>query len=341
MLDEAERRHPARLVGEEQHPEENRDRVHRSGNGGAEEDDRQIAEHRAKPHGPAEEPQHQRVHDDPRDDERRAHRQELGDFLVLPGESLAKHRLGAQREGAAPEPLTPEEELELEDVFQPPSEPGPEGATSDGAWPDSEPGAPEDLALAAVADARAEEEAFEEEPPSPDAEPAVAESDAEIAEDVDLVATDAAEPADAGEPVEASPAMDSQPAEELESAPMDAAAADDLDSGAAGGDLSEEAPMAAAEEGPEPARIPTSLTAALREQGPRYPHRVSRRTRRKGRDNRDRGPLPSDAPRPFGRFAALIRVVESRFKILARLSIEKQLISRTIKVRNARQLLTV
>jgi ribonuclease G len=36
-------------------------------------------------------------------------------------------------------------------------------------------------------------------------------------------------------------------------------------------------------EGPEPARIPTSLTAALREQGHRYPHRVSRRMRRKMR----------------------------------------------------------
>ena len=34
------------------------------------------------------------------------------------------------------------------------------------------------------------------------------------------------------------------------------------------------------EEGPEPARIPTSLTATLREQGPRYLHRVSRRMRR-------------------------------------------------------------
>jgi ribonuclease G len=47
------------------------------------------------------------------------------------------------------------------------------------------------------------------------------------------------------------------------------------------------------EEGPEPARIPTSLTAALREQGPRYLHRVSRRLRRKGRDGR---PIP-EGPR--------------------------------------------
>jgi len=41
-----------------------------------------------------------------------------------------------------------------------------------------------------------------------------------------------------------------------------------------------------AEEGPEPARIPTSLTAQLREQGHRYPHRVSRRMRRKMRGER-------------------------------------------------------
>jgi len=42
---------------------------------------------------------------------------------------------------------------------------------------------------------------------------------------------------------------------------------------------SEESPA----EGVEPARIPTSLTATLREQGGRYPHRVSRRMRRKMR----------------------------------------------------------
>ena len=53
-----------------------------------------------------------------------------------------------------------------------------------------------------------------------------------------------------------------------------------------------------ADEGPEPARIPTSLTATLREQGGRYPHRVSRRTRRKGRG--DRGPMPEGQRGPQG-----------------------------------------
>ncbi|MGP8247919.1 MAG: Rne/Rng family ribonuclease [Bryobacteraceae bacterium] len=58
-----------------------------------------------------------------------------------------------------------------------------------------------------------------------------------------------------------------------------------------------ESPDAVAEpEGPEPARIPTSLTATLREQGPRYLHRVSRRMRRRGgRDRGDRGPQPATA----------------------------------------------
>jgi ribonuclease G len=46
-------------------------------------------------------------------------------------------------------------------------------------------------------------------------------------------------------------------------------------------------------QGPEPARIPTSLTAALREQGHRYPHRVSRRMRRRMRSQQ-----PGDERRP-------------------------------------------
>jgi Rne/Rng family ribonuclease len=65
-------------------------------------------------------------------------------------------------------------------------------------------------------------------------------------------------------------------------------------------------PEGPVEEGPEPARIPTSLTAALREQGHRYPHRVSRRMRRKmrgGHAGEDGEKPASDAsgPRPEGR----------------------------------------
>jgi ribonuclease G len=97
---------------------------------------------------------------------------------------------------------------------------------------------------------------------------------------------------EAGEPDE--PAPEGETAEEIELAPA--------------GEPESAEPVEAAqpeavveEEGPEPARIPTSLTAALREQGPRYLHRVSRRLRRKGRDGRalPEGPrAPQYEPRP-------------------------------------------
>ena len=67
--------------------------------------------------------------------------------------------------------------------------------------------------------------------------------------------------------------------------------------------MPEEAP-AATEEGPEPARIPTSLTATLREQGGRYPHRVSRRSRRRGRDGREGGRGPEGRGPDGGRGSA-------------------------------------
>jgi ribonuclease G len=50
--------------------------------------------------------------------------------------------------------------------------------------------------------------------------------------------------------------------------------------------------------GPEPARIPTSLTATLREQGGRYPHRVSRRMRRRGRPDEAGQALPPGGRKP-------------------------------------------
>jgi ribonuclease G len=258
---------------------------------------------------------------------------DAGSFMVLPGESLAKHRADA-----VVEPLSTEEELEVEEAFLPPSEPGPEAPppdsepvspsdsapseprTSESGPPaavDSEPAAPEDLALAAVADLRAEEEAQWGGPPglpsSPSSSP-VAEPDPETAEDVDLVATDAAQPADSVEPMIPT-AIDDMPegmeVEELGTESLEAEAADDPESERASEEMAGEAPLPAGDEGPEPVRIPTSLTAALREQGPRYPHRVSRRTRRRGRDNRDRGPLPGDAPRPTGPIPPEVRVQEA------------------------------
>ncbi|HKW96350.1 MAG TPA: Rne/Rng family ribonuclease [Bryobacteraceae bacterium] len=67
---------------------------------------------------------------------------------------------------------------------------------------------------------------------------------------------------------------------------------------AAGEDTAEAEPAEAAapQESVEPARIPTSLTATLREQGPRYLHRMSRRMRRKMRAAG--GAAPAEVQRP-------------------------------------------
>jgi ribonuclease G len=209
---------------------------------------------------------------------------DAADFLVLPGESLAKHRADAPREDTAIEPLTNEEEIEVEEAFEPPADPQPEPEAVAEPEPEPEPSLvgqairlpsePDETVAYSVAEelpaaAPAVEAALPAEPIEP------VESEADTAEDVDVVATDAAEPADAQPETED---LESAGAGPLEDAPLE-----------------EAIPV---EEGPEPVRIPTSLTAALREQGPRYPHRVSRRTRRRGgRDNRDRGPLPGDATR--------------------------------------------
>jgi ribonuclease G len=117
----------------------------------------------------------------------------------------------------------------------------------------------------------------------PDAvQSAVEEPEAETAEDVDVETSDAAEPA---EPADA-------PEVAAEAEAVEAALSEGESVEAAVEALSENQPGAeqhAQEEGPEPARMPTSLTAALREQGPRYQHRVSRRMRRKGRDRSANG----------------------------------------------------
>jgi len=90
-------------------------------------------------------------------------------------------------------------------------------------------------------------------------------------------------------------------APEIEEGEEEAAAEMDPDAFTAEDSEASESEVAASpeDEGPEPARIPTSLTATLREQGHRYPHRVSRRMRRKMRGGEDRekpqgGPAPTE-----------------------------------------------
>jgi ribonuclease G len=214
------------------------------------------------------------------------------DFLVLPGEKLSKYR----HDSAASAPHIMEEPETVEPPEDEPLaiEPEPDGVAETAAETETEiivepepvakleaelpvgrevePEAeaefevPAELAPAELAEAveEAADEALAEEDEEAEAAEAIAENTEAIEENGELPAEEFGE---AGEPL----------AESLElSTPADA------------GEESETAPPA--DEGPEPARIPTSLTATLREQGGRYPHRVSRRSRRRGRGQEGRGP---------------------------------------------------
>lgn len=105
---------------------------------------------------------------------------------------------------------------------------------------------------------------------------------------VELVAEEVAVPAESAAEAEAV----------AEVAGDEPSAEEDVDAEATSDDAGEEGEGDAVaavegEEGPEPARIPTSLTATLREQGQRYPHRVSRRMRRRNRGGERGGDRPA------------------------------------------------
>ncbi len=180
--------------------------------------------------------------------------EEEDDFAVLPGESLAKYRHGGEPEIA-----------ELGEDVEP--------QAADAALLEGEP--VEELPQETVAEEQAL--AAGDEPAVDDSftagmEPeALPEFGAEPAAEAPVVEAEAAAPA-----IEESETQAEVEAEAEEPAePAEAAEA-----------LEEE-------NGPEPARIPTSLTATLREQGGRYLHRVSRRMRRKMRG----GQAPEDTGR--------------------------------------------
>jgi len=204
------------------------------------------------------------------------------DFFVLPGESLAKY--------GSTEAATDVDELE-------PAESPFIGETKPFEPEELEPATTSDVAVQPPAEpqpelAAAVEEAAEEEPvpavvpvtpevePAAVAEPVVEDEPAEVTaahtEEAPVPEGDAAEEIAGGhetvEIVEASEAL-----EVVETA-----------EGVEVVETAEGSEIALVEqEGPEPARIPTSLTATLREQGPRYLHRVSRRMRRRGGRDRD------------------------------------------------------
>jgi ribonuclease G len=231
-------------------------------------------------------------------------RTQTDDIFVLPGESLAKYT------GPGSEP----EERVSHRHFETPSgaDAGPDASLAEQNLAEVRERIREieARAKAALESYRSEASPAIEAPPAV-VEEAVAE---EFAPKAAAVEAEPA-PAEAAPPTETVPVTEVWPVaegvaeENAEEEPAASAETPDEEEGAPEGEAevaaaSDEAGAAAAimeEEGPEPARIPTSLTAALREQGPRYQHRVSRRTRRKGRDERDgreaRGPL-GNATRP-------------------------------------------
>ncbi len=226
---------------------------------------------------------------------------EADDFFVLPGESLAKYK----DEDAAEEQGEPEEqdEIESEAAIQEPV-----GLPVDEIIFPPEPELQIAVAeVAAVVEDNGEVKVIEEivivSEPAPVPEPEL-EPQPEAAVDVEAVKAVAA-----AEPLESS-LTELLPAEDLEALVIEES--EDAESEDAG-ESQPEGEAVVDQEGPEPARIPTSLTATLREQGqnPRFlQHRNSRRMRRRGgrdnrdgRDNREARPagdprLPQPEPRP-------------------------------------------
>ncbi len=169
------------------------------------------------------------------------------EFLVLPGESLAKR--GSAEDGQAP---AVEEESET---------------------PACDPIEAAEFAVVEVVETP-EPAAADEEPPEEPEPELLAERVMEEAPDAISAIEIAEEPLEAVQEPEA--ATPSEIEAGAESAP-------------------EEAQPSREEEEVEPARIPTSLTATLREQGPRFFHRMSRRMRRKMRAG---GAAPGEVQRP-------------------------------------------
>ncbi len=213
------------------------------------------------------------------------------DFFVLPGESLAKYT------GAHPGGEEPEDTAEPLEAVETSAEPELEGSEEEQAEPRALDARAETAQVtptpAAIAGEPVSEIAAE---PAAEPQPELSAAASEVAEEAARTA-EAVESSLAEEPAEI--------ADDVEPLPVDAAGPEEatepetaLEAGTEGETVAES--EAGEEEGPEPARIPTSLTATLREQGPRYlQHRVSRRTRRRGgRDGREGRPQGEGARPP-------------------------------------------
>ncbi len=255
------------------------------------------------------------------------------EFSVLPGESLAKYSRVSEDEAGeeAPVEAGPVLVAEPEAREEAPVEAGPVLVAEAEARPaETEP--------VLVAEYEAREEAPVEAGPVLVAEPEARPVETEPVPAIEAVEPVAVEPEATVEAEPESAAVEALQAEAVESEESAAesiseqvaelpegvipdqiegdgpAVAEDLSEP---GDVGEEAQPAPEEDGVEPARMPVSLTATLREQGYRYMHRVSRRMRRKMRDaggsegpveGQEAAPVPApeevSAPKTNGRTSA-------------------------------------
>ena len=175
------------------------------------------------------------------------------DFMVLPGESLAKYAPGdgEPEPPAAVAPVNTTEPVEEQQV---------------------ESALPVEHPLAGFGEVAA----WVTSPATAEAPAATDQHEEGVADVPNTIPDNDDEGLSAAEVVEAELAAEVRAAEVFEDADDVSAEADVVAE-------NEPTSEGGADEGPEPARIPTSLTAALKEQGHRYPHRVSRRMRRKMR----------------------------------------------------------
>jgi len=198
------------------------------------------------------------------------------DFPVLPGESLAKYRRADEEPPVSPDPPEPAEETDCE-----PEVPDPQASQESSDTPEDWPEHEEEGRLG-------EPRAAPGRPSAPGGGPAAVQGDRPTASPEEPAPDSVREPLEmAGKdaPEHAQP-----PGVDDTSEPPQP----DQDQGQAEEPQPDQAPPA---EEVEPARMPVSLTATLREQGYRYMHRVSRRVRRKTHG----GAFPEarpDAPMP-------------------------------------------
>jgi ribonuclease G len=213
------------------------------------------------------------------------------ELVLLPGESLAKYRRRQDAAESAAGGVPSEAELEeaadeaaeqildrVEALEQAAEWPGQVGE------PPAEPEAAEPSITAAE-----EAEPAAAEPASPAAEAAEEAPGGEGQEPLSLGAEAGPETGEAHEEDEAG----------AEACAAESASEEETQS--EGAPAQEESPGSAeaeAEEGVEPARMPISLTAALRAQGGKAPHRITRRSRRRNREERPAAEAAETATAP-------------------------------------------